>query len=179
MNEQEFADIVRDTKLNQANRDAARLVLVENMKPIDAAAASGISKQRLSQILTVIRTAEDKRNEAALLDQAKRGIPATISDSVAAVEASYAVAVKTARDLHGDDTLIQTPNPNGRAVGEIVGRTDFHVVQAVGRSAVVIHDLAKLDRAPAVGRNVAIDYSKGMGVVSDRAKTQDRGGATR
>ncbi|MBN3815184.1 hypothetical protein G3N57_00550 [Paraburkholderia sp. Se-20369] len=179
MTEQDFADLVRDTKLNQTNREAARLVLVENMKAIDAAEASGISKQRLSQILTVVRTAEEKRNEAALLEQARRSGPASISDSISVVEASYAVAVKTARDLYGDDTLIQTPNPNGRAVGEIVGRTDFHAVQAVGRSAVVIHDLAKLDRAPAVGRSVTIDYSKGMGVVSDRAQTRDRGGITR
>jgi hypothetical protein len=179
MTEQDFADLVRDTKLSQTNREAARLVLVENMKPIDAAAASGISKQRLSQILTVVRTAEEKRTEAALLEQVRRGGPASISDSVAVIEASYAVAVKTARDLYGDDTLIQIPNPNGRAVGEVVARTDFHVVQAVGRSAVVVHDLAKLDRAPAIGRNVAIDYSKGLGVVSDRTKTQDRGGVTR
>ncbi|MGP8437785.1 KfrB domain-containing protein [Paraburkholderia fungorum] len=173
MTEQEFTDIVRDTKLTQANRDAARLVLVDNMKPVDAAAESGISKQRLSQILTVVRTAEEKRNES------QRAFAPTISDSVAAVEASYAVAVKSARDLYGDDTLIQTPNPNGRSVGEIVGRTDFHAVQAIGRGAVAIHDLAKLDRAPAVGRNVAIDYAKGVGVVSDRGKEQDRGGVTR
>ncbi|APA90208.1 transcriptional regulator KorA (plasmid) [Paraburkholderia sprentiae WSM5005] len=173
MTEQDFTDLVRDTKLTQANRDAARLVLVDNMKPVDAAAQSGISKQRLSQILTVVRTAEEKRNES------QRAGASAISDSVAAVDASYAVAVKSARDLYGDDTLIQTPNPNGRAVGEIVGRTDFHAVQSVGRSAVVIHDLAKLDRAPAIGRIVAIDYSRGIGVVSDRTKEQDRSGVTR
>lgn len=173
MTEQEFADLVRDTKLTQASREAARLVLVGNMKPVDAANEAGISKQRLSQIVTVVRTAEEKRIEA------QRVSTPTFSDSVAAVEASYAVAVKSARDLYGDDTLIQTPNPNGRAVGEIVARTDFHTVQAVGRGAVVIHDLAKLDRAPAVGRNVAIDYSKGAGVVSDRSKEHDRGGVTR
>lgn len=179
MTEDDFTDLVRDTNLSQTNRDAARLVLVHKMTQVDAAAEAGISKQRLSQILKVVKTAEQKRAEAALLEQLRGGSVAGFSNSIAAVDASYAIAVKTARDLHGDDTLIQSPNANGRAVGEIVGRTDFHVVQSVGRSAVVIHELAKLDRAPAVGQNVAIDYSKGIGVVSDRGREGQRGGISR
>ncbi|WP_420897405.1 KfrB domain-containing protein [Burkholderia vietnamiensis] len=43
----------------------------------------------------------------------------------------------------------------------------------------MIHELAKLDRVPQVGKSVAITYSEGRGVVADRGRDASRGSITR
>ncbi|ONC41642.1 hypothetical protein AQ914_18305 [Burkholderia pseudomallei] len=180
MTEAEFADLIRETGLSAASREAARLVFVEEMQQVAAAAEVGISKQRMSQIVKVVRQVEERRAEEAELARLRQGVvlPA-VSDSVAALEASYAVAVKAAREQHGDDTRILAPSQNGKTVGEVISRSDFHLAQSTGRGSVVIHELAKLDRVPPVGKSVAITYSEGRGVVADRGRDATRGSIAR
>ncbi|KWO88606.1 hypothetical protein WM32_09170 [Burkholderia ubonensis] len=171
MTEAEFADLIRETGLSAASREAARLVFVEEMQQVAAAAAVGISKQRMSQIVKVVRQVEERRAEEAELARLRQGMTSpAVPDSVIALEASYAVAVKAAREQYGDDTRILAPSRNGKTVGEVVSRSDFHLVQSAGRGSVVIHELAKLDRVPPVGKSVAIAYSEGRGVVADRGR---------
>lgn len=180
MTESEFDELARRTGLSASNKEAARLVFVEQRQQIAAASEVGISKQRMNQIVKVIREAEVKKAEEdalALLKQG-RGIGGA-AESVAAVEASYAVAVKSARDQFGDDTRIHVPKADDRTVGTVIARSDFHLVQSVGRGSVVVHDLAKLDRVPALGKSVSIAYSGGKGTVTDRGREQSRGGAVR
>ncbi|MFD2274711.1 hypothetical protein ACFS07_36060 [Undibacterium arcticum] len=100
-----------------------------------------------------------------------------ITDRGDVVSVSYAIAVKEARDLYGDDLTLNRPKDDGRSVGQVVSRTDFHLVQFIGKDAVVVHELAKLDRVPPIGRNVVIDYSAGRGSVVDRSQEKVRGGS--
>lgn len=179
MNDEEFSDLIRHTKLSAKSRQAARLVFVEDMQQVAAADEVGISKQRMSQIVNVVRSVEERLREEAELARLRQGQGLSANLSVAAIDASYAMAVKSAREAHGDDAQILSPNQNGKSVGEVLARTEFHLVQSVGRDAVVIHDLAKLDRVPLNGRNVSISYADGRGVVADRGRDSVRGGIAR
>lgn len=177
MNDQDFQNLVRDTNLSPNSREAARLVFVEGWSQTDAGAEVGLSKQRMTQIVKVLRTAEQKHKDEADLAAFRQGQgPQSQISHVTAVEASFAVAVRSAREAYGDDALVQTPKSDGKSVGEIIARTDFHVVQAVGKSSVVVHELAKLDRAPPVGKSVSIEYHGARGSVVDRPREQFRGG---
>jgi len=163
MNEEDFMDLVRNTRLSKASRDAARLVFVEGMSQAEAGATCDLSKQRMSAIVATVRRAEQER-------QTPLASPAAGNELVAAIDASYAFAVKAARDEFGDQVQIGAPTETTRAVGPVVARTDFHLVQSVGRDAVIVHDLAKLDKVPAVGKSVAIQYENGRGVVAEKER---------
>lgn len=167
MNEQEFDALVKTTRLTAKSRDAARLVAVDGLSQSEAASHVGLSTVRVSQIMATLKKAE-----------AERQSPAT-GNSVDLLRASYAVAVKEARDRHGDDASITTPESSGKFVGTVEARTDFHLVQHVGRNAVVIHDLSALDRVPQTGRSVSIQYANGRATVLDRAAERGRVGPTR
>ena len=110
MNEQEFDNLVKETRLKSKSREAARLVYVEGMSQSDAGAATGLSPVRMSQIMAVVKKAE--------ADRAIQATPTT-SPSVDAVKASYAFAVKAARELYGDDVAIRAPGPMDKFVGII------------------------------------------------------------
>lgn len=174
MTDEEFFDLACKTKLSTRNREAARLVLVEKLSQTVAAAEIGISKQRLTQIMRAIRTAEQKRADEAALEKLRQG-----TANIAVLNASYAFAVKAAREHYGDETHILTPKQNGKTVGQVIARMDFHLVQSAGRGTVVIHELAKLDKAPAIGENVAIDYTDGRGIVSNQGRENQRSAITR
>jgi hypothetical protein len=179
MNDEDFSELIRHTKLSPKSRQAARLVFVEDMQQQAAADEVGISKQRMSQIVNVVRSVEERLREEAELVRLRQGQGLAANVGVAAIDASYAMVVKSAREVHGDDAQILSPNPNGKSVGEVLARTEFHLAQSVGREAVVIHDLSKLDRVPPIGRNVSISYADGRGVVADRGRDGARGGLAR
>ena len=61
MNEQEFDNLVKETRLKSRSREAARLVYVEGMSQSDAGAATGLSPVRMSQIMAVVKKAEADR----------------------------------------------------------------------------------------------------------------------
>jgi hypothetical protein len=175
MTEQEFLDVVRVTRLTSNSREAARLHLVEKIPQKDAASEAGISKQRMTQILKVIENAQTKIRPQPEHVTAALTTPTGINH-VIALSASYAVAVQQARASFGDDTNIHVPDnsSNSSFLGDVVGRTDFHLVQSMGRGTVTIHELARLDRVPALGKTVAIEYTQGRGVVAERDRSQTR-----
>lgn len=168
MEELTFKEIVSTTRLSEASREAARLVFVEGMRAVDAGERCGLSKVRMSQVVKSVREAQGRL-------ESSRG-QQTGSDLVAAVAASYAHVVKQARDQYGDDVTIGAASLITRNSGPVIARTDFHVAQSVGKNRIVIHELAKLDKAPAVGRNVAVEYRQGRGEVVDRSQERSRGG---
>ncbi len=154
--------LVSGTRLSKDSREAARLVFVDGMRQVDAANLMQISTVRMNQIVATIHREQEKQKVAF--------------GQVDVLSASYAIAVKTARDKFGDEVVIQLPADGKRTIGIVVTRTDFYIVQHVGKDSVVIHDLAKLDRAPAVSRDVAIEYAGGRGTVVDRSHSKERGG---
>lgn len=162
----EFNALAGGTRLSKDSREAARLVFVDGMRQVDAANQMQISSVRMNQIVATIQREQEKQRTAS-------------GQQVDVLGTSYAVAVKAARDQFGDEVAIQTPADGKRIVGTVAARTDFHMVQHVGKDSVVIHDLAKLDRAPAVGRDVAIEYAGGRGAVVDRAQSKERGNISR
>lgn len=168
MSPEDFKSIVSTTRLTMTSREAARLVLCEGMNQVDAADRCGLSEVRISQVMKSFRAAQTKLEA----EQSRR----SSSELVAAYDASYAHAVKISRDRFGDEVAIGAPSMLSRNVGEVAARTDYHLVQYVGKEKVVVHDLGKLERAPAEGRNVAIEYKQGRGQVVDTSQERSRGG---
>ena len=169
MKEDDFLDLVKDTRLSKASREAARLVFVDGLSQAEAGVQCGQSKQRMSAIVATVRRVEQERQS--------QSTSISGNELVAAVDASYAFAVKAARDELGDQVRIGSPSEQVRTVGPIIARTDFHLVQSLGRDSVMVHELAKLDRVPTVGQSVAIQYDSGRGMVVDRER--QRGGQSR
>lgn len=172
MSEQDFLAIAAATRLTDRNREAARLHFVEDMKKTAAALEVGISKQRMSQVVQSFETAQEKMLEKARTERSAS--PQLGINHVLAINGSYAVAVREARGQFGDDAEIRAPRDGEQHVGDVVARTDFHLVQSKGRGTVVIHELAKLDRVPHVGKTVAIEYTNDRATVKDRAKDKER-----
>lgn len=175
MTEQEFLAVVQSTRLTSNSREAARLHLVEKMSQKDAASEAGVSKQRMTQILKVIENAQAKAQPSHEHATPAVAVPTGLNH-VIALSASYAVAVQNARAAFGDDADIQVPDAttNTSMLGEVIARTDFHLVQSMGRGSVAVHELARLDRVPAVGKMVVIDYRQGRGVVAERDRSQEQ-----
>ncbi len=167
MTEEDFVELLRHTSLRDRARDAARLVYVKGMSKIDAANEMGMSKQRMNSIMESMQKAEQKHPIS---------MP-SINEQIGAIDASYAFAVKAARDQLGDQIDIVKPVSQPKMVGMVIARTDFHLVQSLGRGSVAVHELAKLDKVPAVGKSVAIQYENSQGTVVERAR--ERGGHSR
>lgn len=74
-----------------------------------------------------------------------------------------------ARAALGENSVVEFPKNNRRYVGPVIANTADHSVQDVGRSTAVAHDLAKLDRVPAVGQKARIVYEDGRGTVLGHA----------
>jgi hypothetical protein len=157
--EEEFVEAIKGSKLSKTSREAAYLVLVDGWTQVDAGAHCNLSKQRMSNIIGNI----ERR-----IEQIRATTTVSGNDQVAVVAASYAFAVKAARDKLGDQVRIRTPAETMRTVGLVIARTDFHLVQSLGRDSVMIHDLANLDRVPTVGEQATIQYQDGHGVVNDQ-----------
>lgn len=172
MSEQDFLAIAAATRLTDRNREAARLHFVEDMKKTDAALEVGISKQRMSQVIQSFEAAQEKMLEKARSERSTA--PQVGINHVLAINGSYAVAVREARNEFGDETEIRTPHDGESHIGDVVARTDFHLVQSKGRGTVVIHELAKLDRVPPVGKTVSIEYANDRATVKDRVKEKER-----
>lgn len=73
-----------------------------------------------------------------------------------------------------DDVQHAAVEQNKRYGGQILGVFPHHVVQSVGRGA-VIHERQHLDRVPNVGESVRVAYAEGRGAVSGNSRTLDGG----
>ncbi len=62
--------------------------------------------------------------------------------------------------------------------GPIIGETEQYILQRQSANTAILHPKQLLDRQPAPGENVAINYSNAKGVVREaraRGKAQDLG----
>jgi hypothetical protein len=89
-------------------------------------------------------------------------------DKVAKIEKSLRAARGVAAGI--SDHAFMAIELNGRYTGPVVGETDLHIIQDLGRRSVVIHDKTKLDKVPAVGQKLSISYAgTGRAVVEIRS----------
>lgn len=156
---------------------AARMVLVDGMRPGEAAAKTGALPAHVSRTTKKIVEAEREW-------QAKNGTSADVVSSVEkSLNASYTLAVLTARERMGaESTVLSAAEPGREYDGTTVAQTDMHLVQNVGRGQLVIHELAKLERVPSLGANLTIRYPREPfrpALVAENSRTQSRGGITR
>jgi putative DNA primase/helicase len=86
-------------------------------------------------------------------------------------------STEVARATLGEQAVVRPAMGNQQYVGPVVGKTNAHAVQDVGRSTAVAHQLDKLDRVPQVGQSARIVYSEGKGSV--QAIQQSRDGIVR
>lgn len=73
-----------------------------------------------------------------------------------------------ARQALGEGAVVESPKPDKRYVGTVLGNTERHAVQEVGRQTAVAHELEKLNRVPVVGKAVRIVYEGERGTVTDK-----------
>lgn len=164
LSQEDFDAAIRLTRMSESSIEVARAVLVEGQRQVTVVETSGVTPARVSSIVNKVWDVA----QTHLLPAAQ----------ISMIEADYAVAVSRARLHSGDDIRIARPENTAKYVGEIIDRTRFHVVQNLGKS-VLIHNLAKLDRAPAVNEHVVAQYDdKGNGVVV-LSRTKVRGGHSR
>lgn len=149
---EEFDRAVRQTRLSDTSRDAARKVLVEGERPRDVVPLMGVTSPRLSAIVTRVMKEVDL-------------LRSQVHSQVEVLEADYALAAHMSRARLGSNVQIIRPEERGKYLGEVVGCTDYYAVQDVGRGQVVVHNLAKLNVVPESGKRVAVEYDAGMGKV--------------
>lgn len=166
MNEDEFNQIANKTRLSAKSRKAAHMVLVEGMRQVNVCQETGIVPSQLSRVLTVLER-ENKTNKAANL---------TLPNTENVLAISRAEAVKAARDLQGDSVLVRNAPDNGKSLGKVLLKTDYHLVQDLGHDEVMVHELSKIDRSPAVGNSVEFMYRNGFAETKLRTLEKERGG---
>lgn len=171
-----FEKAVKNTRHAPVSVIAARLVLVDGVRPTDAAAQTGASLAHISRTTKNILEAARK---STLPEGGSSNELAAIEKSL---NASYTQAVQGAREKMGSDSLLSAPDLGGQYLGAVIFKNDMHVVQDVGRGQMVIHELAKLERVPAMGAMLEIRYGREPlrpAQVMDRERTKQRGGLSR
>lgn len=79
----------------------------------------------------------------------------------------------------GQSALIQDAQEARQYAGKVLALSHYHVAQKIGKAEAVVHELAKLDRVPRVGRDLSIGYQKQtsdltVGVVKPIFKNQTK-----
>jgi len=69
---------------------------------------------------------------------------------------------------------IKDVQPNGRYTGQVMGSTAYHAAQDVGGKEGVVHPVAKLNQAPAVGKVQTVQYQRGIGQIVERSPTKQK-----
>lgn len=163
-------------RLSDKSLAAARLVMVDGVRPGDAATRVGILPAQVSRTTRALYEAESELRETGKLTSISTDLVERNLD------ASYTLAVSQLRNQMGDEVLVSTAEANRTYSGSVKVRTDLHLVQDVGRGKVVVHELAKLDRVPQLGQSLDIAYSNDLrrpAQVSVQGITNKRGGISR
>lgn len=165
-----FNMYVKETRLSEENRKAARAVLVEGKSRAEVEGELGVTKQRLSQI---IKTVEEVKKEK---EQEKATV---IAESFRLISTSLELVVQQARQELGNHVRVTEVEPMATKTfsGTIVAMSTYHVAQDTGRGDVVVHSLGRLEQIPNVGKNVRLEYRDGRAAVTE--KKQEREGRSR
>lgn len=108
------------------------------------------------------------------IEQARKSEAAqNVSRGDLAGECSMAEAKQAAKRDY--ETVTVANKDKSRYMGQVVMETQYHVVQDVGRQAAVIHDKRDLEKVPAVGQRLAVNYEQGRGQVQDRGTVKGHG----
>lgn len=166
MNEIEFNQIAGRTRLSTKSREAARLVLVEGKRQVDVCQEVGIVASQLSRALAGI----SRESESHKSEQVESDNPLAVSRSVAA---------KMARDRLGEGISVRYAKENGLSIGVVLFKTEFHLVQDLGRNEVMIHELSKIVRLPQDGSSVELVYKNGIAESKQRNLEKQRDGVGR
>jgi hypothetical protein len=175
MDAKTFDQVVKNTRHAPASIEAARLVLVDGVRPSEAAAKTGALPAHVSRTTRNILEAERKQRAAS-------GLTPELVTVEKSLNASYTLAVQTAREKMGQGTVLSAAEPGHQYIGTSIAQTDMHLVQDVGRGQLVIHELAKLERVPVLGASLDIRYGRELmrpALVSERERTNSRGGISR
>jgi hypothetical protein len=177
MDAKTFEEVVgSNRRFAPSSIEAARMVLVDGIRPGEAAAKTGALPAHVSRTTKKIVEAEREW-------RAKNGTTSNLDAVEKSLSASYTLAVVTARERMGAEaTILSAAEPGMEYVGTSVAQTDMHLVQKVGRGQLVIHELAKLERVPNPGADLAIRYPREPfrpALVSEQTRTQSRGGVSR
>lgn len=164
MKESEFNEAAAKTKLSKGNREAARRVLVGGERQVDVRDDTGVLLSVLGRAIAVL-----EREAAKIREQAAKDHGMVVSG----IEASRAVAVKEIRDLLGEQILVRNAPENGLCAGKVLVKTDYHVVQDLLKGQVMVHELAKLDRVPEIGKVCHLRYEGGFGRTLVQSKTRE------
>ncbi|WP_434716375.1 KfrB domain-containing protein [Paraburkholderia sp. A3RO-2L] len=176
MDAKTFEDVVGGKRFAPSSIEAARMVLVDGIRPGEAAAKTGALPAHVSRTTKKIVEAEREWRANKLMTSSVDAVEKSLS-------ASYTLAVQTARERMGAEaTVLRAAEPGMEYVGTSVAQTDMHLVQNLGRGQLVIHELAKLERVPNLGAELAIRYPREPfrpALVSEQTRTQSRGGISR
>lgn len=165
MKETDFLEAVGKTRLGEKNREAARRVLVDGERQADVCRELGVLPQQLSRAVGVLEREAEKLSEQV---NKVHGMGFTRLDL------SRAEAVKEVRDLLGDEVLVRNPPENGLCAGNILVKTEFHLVQDLLKGQVMVHELAKLDLVPKLGELCQLKYENGFArLIVAKEKSQE------
>lgn len=173
-----FDQVAKQTQLGPRTLEACRRVLVNGEKGVDVAKDMDILSAQISRGVSGLR-----RQLASLGDLSAAGQNYELAVGAHRVETdtSRDLAVSKARELVGEDLVIRDAVPGQTYIGKPLIKTSHHVVQSTGREA-VIHDLAKLERAPNMTfpmLEVRYPADGRLASVQETAPGQERGGRGR
>lgn len=176
MNENTFNQVASHTRLSAKQLEAAKLVLVDGKRPGEAAEIVGTIVQQVSRTTKKLLEVESELQAAGKLQSTQHHALEKAWD------ASYTLAVQQAREKCGEGCLVSVAEANRQYVGEVVTKSDMHIVQSVGRDQLVIHETAKLERVPSLGAVIDVRYGQDMrrpAHVQEREKVNRRGSISR
>lgn len=165
MKEADFLEAVGKTRLGEKNREAARRVLVDGEKQADVCRELGVFPQQLSRAVGVLEREAEKLIKQATKDHGM---------NFARLDLSRAEAVKKIREILGDEIMVRNAPENGFCSGNILVKTEFHLVQDLLKGQVMVHDLAKLDLVPKLGELCQLKYEDGFArLIVAKEKSQE------
>jgi hypothetical protein len=171
-----FDKVAEQTQLGPRTREACRRVLVNGEKGVEVAKDMGILSAQISRGVSGLR-----RQLVELGDLSTQHYEQAVGAHRVETDTSRDMAVRKARDLVGESLVVKDALPGQVYIGKPLIKTPHHVVQSTGREA-VIHELAKLERAPNMNfpmLEVKYPADGRLASVQETAPGQERGGRSR
>lgn len=166
MNDTEFEQLVGKTRLGKRSVDAARLVLVEGKRQVDACQEAGIPASQLSRVITMLEK-EEQLLKSALVHKISSDNP---------LEISHAEAVKDARDLLGENILVRHAPRDGQTDGVVLFKKGHHLIQKIRDNEVMVHESRNINQLPPDGQRVVFHYKNGLADARLHQVQKERGG---